>query len=68
PQELIDATLDHLHDDRRALRVSAEVARSWTPAAQFHLFTDISAKSTASVQALAEILERGPIGGYVRTV
>ena len=38
PQELVDYTIDFLHDDISTLRTSSLVSRWWLPASSFHLF------------------------------
>ncbi|KAJ7121433.1 hypothetical protein C8R44DRAFT_786259 [Mycena epipterygia] len=39
-QELIDAILDFLHDDRESLLSSSLVARKWVPAPRHHIFAE----------------------------
>ncbi|KAF7332905.1 hypothetical protein MVEN_02396000 [Mycena venus] len=58
PHELWDAILDHLHDDRAALRAAALVCRTWVPTTRFHLFEDISLspKCTARAACLNALL------------
>jgi hypothetical protein len=41
PPELIDAILDHLHDDKRALSACSLVHTTWTHTARYHLFADV---------------------------
>ncbi|CAL1705970.1 unnamed protein product [Somion occarium] len=41
--ELIDEIIDHLHDDMPSLSSCSRVCKTWTPAAQFHLFHSIVA-------------------------
>ncbi|KAF7315999.1 hypothetical protein MIND_00117200 [Mycena indigotica] len=41
-QELVDAILDFLHDDRASLLQSSLVARQWVPATRYHLFQRIT--------------------------
>ncbi|PSR74010.1 hypothetical protein PHLCEN_2v10194 [Hermanssonia centrifuga] len=38
PQEMIDAIIDHLHDDKTALSKCALVSPAWLPSAHHHLF------------------------------
>ncbi|KAJ7605394.1 hypothetical protein DFH06DRAFT_1348768 [Mycena polygramma] len=68
PQELIDETIDFLHDEPPALRACATVAKCWTPAAQLHLFSRLTAKSTARVNAVADGLSGTALGRYVLSV
>ena len=41
PQELVDHTIDHLHDDLLTLCNCSLVCHSWTPSSQLHLFSTI---------------------------
>lgn len=41
PNELVDAIIDHNHDDRTTLLASALVARQWTGASRYHVFTEV---------------------------
>ncbi|KAJ6504313.1 hypothetical protein C8R47DRAFT_1210380 [Mycena vitilis] len=68
PQELIDETIDYLHDEPPALRACATVAKCWTPAAQLHLFSRLTAESTARVNTVADGLSRTALGRYVLSV
>lgn len=42
PQELFDQVIDHLHDDKDALRQCSLVSRNWLPSSSFHLFERVS--------------------------
>ncbi|KAF8970631.1 hypothetical protein BDZ97DRAFT_54398 [Flammula alnicola] len=42
PQELIDLFIDHLHDDRKALKSCGLVCKAWLPASRHHLFRSVS--------------------------
>jgi hypothetical protein len=42
PQELIDAIIDHLHDDKEALASCSLVCRTWTPRTRHYLFTNFT--------------------------
>ncbi|KAJ7716357.1 hypothetical protein B0H14DRAFT_3012961 [Mycena olivaceomarginata] len=42
PQELIDAILDHLADDRRSLKACSLVCRAWVSRCRSHLFGNCS--------------------------
>ncbi|TFK87251.1 hypothetical protein K466DRAFT_663164 [Polyporus arcularius HHB13444] len=43
PAEITDTIIDHLHDNRRALKACSLVRRDWKPAARLHLFNSMSA-------------------------
>ncbi|KAK7045010.1 hypothetical protein R3P38DRAFT_2609354 [Favolaschia claudopus] len=47
-QELVDAILDFLHDDRSSLCTSALVARRWLPASRYHIFQRITLNNVFS--------------------
>ncbi|KAK0220844.1 hypothetical protein EDD85DRAFT_863656 [Armillaria nabsnona] len=51
PQELIDYTLDFLHDDVPTLRKSILVARSFVPSSRFHIYSQISLTNSNSNSA-----------------
>ena len=38
PPELVDRTIDHLHDDKPSLRACTLVSRSWLNTSRHHLF------------------------------
>lgn len=42
PPELVDAIIDHLHDDKQALQQCSLVAKSWEPSSTLHLFSTLS--------------------------
>ncbi|GJE96751.1 hypothetical protein PsYK624_129570 [Phanerochaete sordida] len=42
PPELFDSVIDHLHDDKAALRQCTLICREWLPASTFHLFSTLS--------------------------
>jgi len=41
PQELLDAIIDHLHNDESSLYACSLVCSSWTSPSQYHLFSKI---------------------------
>ncbi|OCH85145.1 hypothetical protein OBBRIDRAFT_334360 [Obba rivulosa] len=41
PPELIDYTINFLHNDSKALKACALVCRAWLPSAQLHLFYEM---------------------------
>ncbi|KJA18274.1 hypothetical protein HYPSUDRAFT_964250 [Hypholoma sublateritium FD-334 SS-4] len=41
PNELVDAIIDHNHDDRKTLLATALVSRQWTRASRYHVFTEV---------------------------
>lgn len=41
PNELVDAFVDHNHDDQPTLLACALVSRQWTPASRYHLFSNV---------------------------
>lgn len=46
PPEIIDIIIDHLFDDKSALRASALVSHGWLPSARYHLFRKVRIKET----------------------
>ncbi|KAJ6585429.1 hypothetical protein B0H19DRAFT_926951, partial [Mycena capillaripes] len=44
-QELVDLTIDFLHDSRADLKRCSLVNRSWLPAARHHLFSYLHLES-----------------------
>ena len=51
PVELLDHTVDHLHDARFALKSSCLVSKSWVPRARKHLFAKVTFKTAARLQS-----------------
>jgi len=45
PQEILDYTVDFLHDKPEALKRCCLVSKSWVPRARMHLFADIRLRS-----------------------
>ncbi len=41
PPELVDAVVDHLHDDKLALATYSLLSHTWIPPSRFHLFHTI---------------------------
>jgi hypothetical protein len=41
PQEIVDQFIDHLYDDRRALKTCALLCRAWVPSSRYHLFSSL---------------------------
>jgi len=74
PPELIEYTIDYLHDSPSALRACACVCRDWVAPSRFHLFyrreiTPTNRTSTVPLQIrqLLEILQGSPhIACYIR--
>ncbi|KAJ7728483.1 hypothetical protein B0H16DRAFT_241776 [Mycena metata] len=67
--ELTDQVIDHLHADVTSLRNCALVARSWVPAAQFHIFFSVNIKHDATCRLLCDILAVSPhIARYIRNI
>jgi hypothetical protein len=42
PQEMVDKFIDHLYDNRSALKSCALVCRAWVPSSRYHLFSSLS--------------------------
>src|ERR1700722_5447418 len=73
PPELIEYTIDYLHDSPSALRACAHVCRDWVAPSRFHLFyrREIKPSSTSTVRLqtgeLLEFLQGSPhIAFYIR--
>jgi hypothetical protein len=49
PPELIDGVLDHLHGDIDSLRACALTSSAWLSTTRYHLFSNVSFESEASV-------------------
>ncbi|SJL14128.1 uncharacterized protein ARMOST_17583 [Armillaria ostoyae] len=73
PQELIDFTLDFLHDDIPTLRVCSLVSRAFLPCSRYHIYSNVFIVHTAELdifrkyagqlyqcQNLAALLEYSP--------
>ena len=52
PQELIDAIIDYLHDNKRTLRSCTLVCKTWIYRARFHLFSRLEVTSQDIVERL----------------
>ncbi|KAJ6504714.1 hypothetical protein C8R47DRAFT_155874 [Mycena vitilis] len=59
-QELVDLTIDFLHDSPEDLKRSSLVNRSWLPAARHHLFSYFPFESAQDCQRLATMLTEAP--------
>src|SRR5271170_735515 len=73
PPELIEYTIDYLHDSPSALRACARVCRDWVAPSRFHLFyrREIIPNETGivslQIRALLEFLQGSPhIAFYIR--
>ncbi|KAJ6514119.1 hypothetical protein DFH09DRAFT_258748, partial [Mycena vulgaris] len=63
PNELCDAIIDHLHDDRTTLLVCALVCRTWVPASRFHAFAALALSQKSALRAARlDILLANPHG------
>ena len=51
PAELLDYTVDHLHDARDALKSCCLVSRSWVPRTRRHLFADVRFRTEKDLQS-----------------
>ena len=51
PAELLDHTVDHLHDARFALKNCCLVSKSWVPRSRKHLFANVTFKTAARLQS-----------------
>ncbi|GJE90735.1 hypothetical protein PsYK624_068790 [Phanerochaete sordida] len=72
PQELVDMSVDHLHDDIPALKHCSLVCRDWVPGASHHLFAvfewpprsigpgDIGTEGEECFRQLVDILSAAP--------
>ena len=54
PPELVDYVIEHLWDDKAALRTCALVCRMWAPGSRYHLFREfkVCIRSIADLDAL----------------
>jgi hypothetical protein len=67
PQELVDRIIDHLHNDRPALAVSAAAYRRFLHAAHHHLFVHARLRSAARCRVFLDVLDGRPgLGAHVR--
>jgi hypothetical protein len=65
PHELIDAIIDHLHDDEPSLSICSLVCKSWTRTARYHLYADINIDKGGTNDL--RLLQRGsPVIIYIR--
>ena len=46
PPELVDAIIDHLHNDKRSLASCSLVCKDWRYSARYHLFANLTLKPT----------------------
>ena len=51
PAELLDHTVDHLHNERDTLKRCCLVSKSWIPRARKHLFADVEFQAAADLQS-----------------
>ena len=51
PAELLDHTVDHLHNERDTLKRCCLVSKSWIPRARKHLFADVEFRTAADLQS-----------------
>ena len=57
PQELVNTTIDHLHDDIKTLRSCSLVAHSWLEISRSHLFSEIAITlSIRTIEAFIKLL------------
>ncbi|KAJ7213941.1 hypothetical protein GGX14DRAFT_617872 [Mycena pura] len=59
-QELVDLTVDFLHDSVADLKRCSLVSRSWVPSARFHLFSYFAFGDELECQRLVVMLEEAP--------
>jgi len=50
PQEILDLIVDHLHNERTALKTCCLVSRSWVPQTRKHLFTHLAFDSSSQIE------------------
>ncbi|TFK81487.1 hypothetical protein K466DRAFT_336736 [Polyporus arcularius HHB13444] len=55
PGDIVDRIIDHLHCDTNTLITCALVARSWTPSAQFHIFSTIISHPDKPDRTMGEV-------------
>jgi len=66
PLELIEYTIDYLHDSPSTLRTCAHVSRAWVAPSRFHLFYRCETTQT-EISELLEFLQGSPhIARYIR--
>ena len=51
--ELIDLVIDYLHDDNKALRACALVAKAWLPSSSFHLLGTATVRGHSGMTSVA---------------
>ncbi|KAJ7701382.1 hypothetical protein B0H17DRAFT_1045225 [Mycena rosella] len=59
-QELVDLTIDFLHDSLDDLRRCSLISRSWLPASQYHLFSNFALQSELEFHRFVAMLEELP--------
>ncbi|KAJ7143601.1 hypothetical protein C8R43DRAFT_570014 [Mycena crocata] len=59
-QELVDLTIDFLHDSPEDLKRCSLVCRSWLDTAQYHLFAYFALENEGECERLRDILEESP--------
>lgn len=60
PVELLDITLDHLHDDVPSLKNSSLTCSSWLPTCRLHLWGTVIVKDRDLIPGLIQILVASP--------
>lgn len=69
PQELVDYTIDYLHNDGLSLRHCSLVSRGWTHTAQSYLFRRILIRDGSELERLTKLFEVRPnLALHVRTL
>ncbi|KAI0697130.1 hypothetical protein BC835DRAFT_1270792 [Cytidiella melzeri] len=69
PPELSDYIIDFLHDNRAALKACSLTARSWYPAARYHLYWRVSLPHFKSFRTYCSLLDICPtLGSFTRNV
>jgi len=57
PQELIDAFIDHLHDDDKSLGNCGLVCKDWLPSSRFHLFDCLWLDALSGIGPIVGLLD-----------
>ena len=66
PQELTDAIVDHLHDDRPSLQACALVCSAWLDPSRYHLFRSLTVSQYGLLKSTVDFLISCPdVAWYV---
>lgn len=66
--EVVDMVIDQLQDDKLSLAACSLVSRGWYNRSRYHLFRDITIKSTSRLKAFLVFLTKSTVREHVRVL